>query len=227
MKQNRLNSWASRLRGMVALSLMLFVSANAMADDKLIVKSNVKAGESGQIAISLDNETAFTAFQVEVVLPEGLTLASSDAVSLSTDRKDASHQVAYNEVETGKVRIVVYSFNGTKGNEAFTGNSGDLLLINVTASSSYDPSSDVTLNEPLFVSKSSLKGMELAYENEHGILGDVDGDGSVTVLDGVAIIDYYLKKNPSPFNVAVADLDNDGSITVLDGVAAIDIYLKK
>lgn len=224
MKQNRLNSWASRLRSMVALSLMLFVSANAMADDKLIVKSNVKAGESGQIAISLDNETAFTAFQVEVVLPEGLTLASSDAVSLSTDRKDASHQVAYNEVETGKVRIVVYSFDGTKGNEAFTGNSGDLLLINVTASSSYDASSDVTLNEPLFVSKSSLEGLELPYENEHGILGDVNGDGVVDMKDALKVIQYYVGNNPSDFNAAVADLNGDGEYDMKDAIAIVKIY---
>jgi hypothetical protein len=125
--------------------------------------------------------------------------------------------------------VAAFSFDGSDGNKAFNGNEGDLLIITVTAAADYTPA-DVTISDIIFVTEADLaavKDITAEMAEEDGLMGDVDGDGSVTVLDGLAIIDYYLKKNPTPFNVAVADLDQDGAITVLDGLAAIDIYLKK
>jgi len=64
------------------------------------------------------------------------------------------------------------------------------------------------------------------------LLGDANGDGSVTITDAVAIVDYILGNNPKDFNKAAAnvsgDLDGEGqpAITITDAVGVVDIILK-
>ncbi len=227
MKQNNQNSTAVCLRKLFTLCFALLVAVSAFAEDKLTVLANIKAGTTQKIALSLNNETAYTAFQMEITLPKGLTIASEGAMTIASAR-NANHQVFYNQLESGIIRVASLSFdsydNPTTGNEAFTGNSGDLLIIEVTAADDYVPA-NITAGNILFVKKSDLA--EVTLNAEQGLLGDVNGDGEVTVLDGLAIIDCYLKKNPTPFDITLADIDHDGEITVLDALATIDIYLKK
>ena len=228
MKQNNQSSWAARLRGISALCLMLLASAGAWAANELTVKPDIKAGDTGTITIALDNATDYTAFQMEITLPEGLSIADEGAMTI-VSTVDADHHVLYNKVD-GVIKVAAYSFDGAStGNEAFKAD-GDFLVITVSADADYTPA-DVEIKGIIFVTQSDLAAVTNEYftvvNEQGGLMGDVDGDGSVTVLDGLAIIDYYLKKNPTPFNVAVADLDQDNAITVLDGLAAIDIYLKK
>ena len=222
MKQNNQTSWAARLRKLSALCLALVATANVWAADKLTIKPSI-SGQTGTIAISLDNETPYTAFQMEITLPAGLSIAKEGAMSIDADRANL-HQVSYNQLESGVIRVAAFSFDGTNGNEAFSGTSGDLLIINVTVADSYK-AAEVQVENILFVKKSDLTAVNNVTAGYQ--VGDVDYDGSVTVLDGLAIIDYYLKKNPTPFNAAAADLDGNGKVEVLDALAAIDIYLKK
>jgi hypothetical protein len=63
--------------------------------------------------------------------------------------------------------------------------------------------------------------MELAYENEHGILGDVNGDGVVDTQDALKAIGYYL----SDTYVATADLNGDKVVDTQDALKIIGIYL--
>lgn len=225
MKQNNQSSWAARLRKITALCLMLVASTNLWADNKLTIKPDIKAGQTGKITIALDNATAYTAFQMDIKLPEGLSIESSGAMEI-VSAVDADHNVAYNTVD-GVTKVAAYSFDGaSSGNNAFKA-SGDFLVITVTAAADYTPA-DVQIENIIFVTQSDLAAVtDFEVETEVGLMGDVDGSGAVTLLDGLAIIDYYLKKNPSPFNLALADLNGDGEITLLDGLAAIDIYLKK
>ena len=54
-------------------------------------------------------------------------------------------------------------------------------------------------------------------ESLPAILGDVDGDGEVTILDAT-FIQRYLAGIPIPFelNEAIADVDGDGEVTIID-----------
>ncbi len=56
------------------------------------------------------------------------------------------------------------------------------------------------------------------------ILGDVDGDGKVTIYDASAIQRYLAGMEPDPFNEAAADADGDGKVTIYDA-SAIQRYL--
>ena len=50
------------------------------------------------------------------------------------------------------------------------------------------------------------------------LLGDVDGDGTVTILDATAI-QRYLAALPTTFIETAADADGDGGVTILDATA--------
>lgn len=60
---------------------------------------------------------------------------------------------------------------------------------------------------------------------EPGVLGDVNGDGKVTVADAVAIIDYYLHWTEASEEDQKYDVNKDSKVTVADAVEAINIYL--
>ena len=60
------------------------------------------------------------------------------------------------------------------------------------------------------------------------ILGDVNGDGSITMADANAVVNYFLSTDPSSitnFNVNAADVNGDKSITMADANAIVNIFL--
>ena len=65
-------------------------------------------------------------------------------------------------------------------------------------------------------------------------IGDVDGDGSLSVQDAVQILTYYAQQaagcSPtfaSDLQYTTADYDGDGSITVNDAVSVLETYAKQ
>ncbi len=64
------------------------------------------------------------------------------------------------------------------------------------------------------------------FTNKNAILrGDVNCDGSVTIADVTALIDYLLTSNPSGVDQLAADCNGDGSVTIADVTALIDFLL--
>ena len=60
------------------------------------------------------------------------------------------------------------------------------------------------------------------------IKGDVNGDGSITMADANAVVNYFLSTDPSSitnFNVAAADVNGDKSITMADANAIVNMFL--
>lgn len=227
MKQNNQGSWAARLRKITALCLMLVVSAGAWADNKLTIKPDIKAGETtGTITIALDNATDYTAFEMEIKLPEGLSIENSGAMQI-VSAVNADHNVAYNTVD-GVTKVVAYSFDGaSKGNEAFKA-TGDLLVINVSVASDYEPA-DVEVLGITFVTFSDLEAVtNFEVVNEQGdLMGDVNGDGKVNTADAVKVLYKFLDLPiTGTFNEKVADLNGDGKINTSDAVRIIFIFIE-
>ena len=55
-----------------------------------------------------------------------------------------------------------------------------------------------------------------------GLVGDVDGDGAVTISDVTALIDYLLAETPIAGD---GDIDGNGNISIGDVTTLIDILL--
>lgn len=54
------------------------------------------------------------------------------------------------------------------------------------------------------------------------LLGDVNGDGFVTMTDAIMMMSFILGENPEIFNQSAADVNSDGIVTVTDVSLVID-----
>lgn len=101
----------------------LGVNNDAMSADGI----QLPAGETRTVTIALDNEVDYTAFQLDMQLPEGLT-----ATNFRLTNRAGSHTLIANMLEDGTQRVMCYSplLNVIDGHE------GALLTFDVTATGS-------------------------------------------------------------------------------------------
>ena len=102
-----------------------YAAARAFAMESENLSMNVGTMENGKqrIAVNLTNANDYTAFQMDIVLPEGVTLVGT---SLS-DRAGDSHKLLSRKQLDGSIRLLASSVKG----ESFAGNEGAVLYIDV------------------------------------------------------------------------------------------------
>ena len=77
------------------------------------------------------------------------------------------------------------------------------------------------------VTLTPVAGTAVVIEKPY-ILGDVNGDGSITMADANMVVNYFLATDPSSianFNVAAADVNGDKAITMADANQIVNIFL--
>ena len=90
-------------------------------------------------------------------------------------------------------------------NETFSYETGtdDRPVVNVTVSTANDSATTTEqVHEPV----------------PDAAVGDVDGNGEVTIVDAVRIQQYLAGIDPGPFDEALADVDRDGTVGIVDAV---------
>jgi hypothetical protein len=69
----------------------------------------------------------------------------------------------------------------------------------------------------------------VSYYNSSGeynvLEGDVNDDGSVTIADALATVNYILGNPPDDFNFDAADINGDGKITISDAAGVVNIIV--
>lgn len=63
------------------------------------------------------------------------------------------------------------------------------------------------------------------FDEPTSMRGDLDGDGSISIVDITALIDYVLSKDPTGIDLVAADCDGDGQVGIVDVTALIDRLL--
>ena len=97
----------------------------------------LKKGNSALVSVELTNELAFSAFQMDLALPEGFSIPTTMNedeeevldITLNASRKKSSHQLVYNVLDNGNVRIGSYS----NTNAALKGTSGEIIQFRIVA----------------------------------------------------------------------------------------------
>ena len=94
-------------------------------------------GGAAEVSVELSNETEFSAFQMDLKLPEGFVVATTlnedgDEVldiALNEQRKKSTHSLSYNVLNSGAVRVA--SFSNT--NAVYEGASGEIVTFRIMA----------------------------------------------------------------------------------------------
>ena len=202
----------------------------AAATDRFYIEDfTIAPGETQTVSIMLDNETTYTAFQTDIYMPAGLTIEMEDGDYIFdlTDRKSRNHMIASQPQPDGAIRVISYS----NSINPFSGNSGALVTFNVSAATDFTGPATIALRNTLFT---TTAGMEIPLGDETctvtvpavGKKGDVNGDGSISISDVTALIDYLLSGNANGINLVDADCNTDGSISISDVTALIDRLLQ-
>ena len=207
------------MKRFVLLSLMAVALCGAAEDRFYMEDCTIGAGETCTMEMLLDNEAVYTAFQADVYLPDGLT-ATNYAL---TGRKNANHTLSVSTLPDGGHRLLSYSLNL----KTYSGNSGALVTLDVTASDDFSGPAIIALRNVIFTTEG---GTEIAFADEdcsvtsNHLAGDVNNDGKLSISDVSALIDYLLG-NEAGVNVANADVNGDGHITIADVSVLIDRLL--
>lgn len=118
---------------LLIISLLALFSGNIFADNLSVGTVQLTPGASNEMSISLNNSKQFTAFQFDLVLPQGIGVSSGeDGLSVRlTDRK-ADHVLRAAKVSANTYRLLGYSLT----NAAFSGTDGALVQVTLSAAPS-------------------------------------------------------------------------------------------
>ncbi len=136
----------------------------------------IAQGETTGIEVSLDNAVPYTAFQMDVTLPEGLT---ANDITLS-NRISSTHSLMWRMQEDNTLRVVVFA----PDNSAIADNNGALFTIDVTAGSAFE-GGHIVADNTIFTARDLtmhyLDGAEAAAINPAGVDGIYTADRIYTI----------------------------------------------
>lgn len=138
--------------------------AASVNDMAAVVGMPAQLNLAGDVAVSLTNPTAYTAFQMDVTLPMGVSLEKAQLTARGTD----SHQVSVSQTGEGRYRIVGFSTE----NEPLNGHSGDLL--NMSLLSNGQTSGTMAINNVIFVTPEGTQHLLNGIESFGGTTGIAD-----------------------------------------------------
>lgn len=189
----------------------------------------IAAGETMQVAMILENDEPFTAFQTDLMLPQGLTVVQDDGDYLfDLTNRNASDQTILSKLRyDGALRVESFCMSV----KPYSGSSGALVVINLTADEDFTGPATIGLKNSFFT---TVDGIEFVLPVEscqvqllaQQLRGDANGDGMVTIADVSFLIDYLLAGCQSSFHTQNADLNADGVVTIADVSSLIDLLLE-
>ena len=187
-------------------------------------------GRVVELPVCLVNDREISAFQFDVYLPEGITIAIDEddeyEMTLSSDRATSSHTVSTFKQSNGAIRYACYSTKSA----AFKGESGTVLFtIPLTIAKDIEGEFNVQIKD-IILSSPTAQGynnpdLNIVVTVEKYELGDSNGDGIINVLDIVTTVNATLGVSSENIIANAADVNGDGVINVLDIVATVNLVL--
>ena len=197
----------------------------AMESRFFIEDFSIQAKETKTIAVNLTNDTAFSGFQADIKLPEGLELCQEDGeymISLST-RKGNDHVLTSAMRSDGTIRLLSYSMSLNE----FDDTEGALVYLTVTAANNFIGNYEISLNNITFtqadLSEYSLEPTICHLTSTSGI-EDVNGEIIVTTIESGIVV----KNAPLGSNVRVYAADGSivASKVAIDGNVVVAAPIK-
>lgn len=201
------------------------------------------AGFMTQLDISLtNNREDFTAYQFDIILPIDIEMETDEDGNykfVMGDRNDASHTVMVEKIEDklpsgtkrNRYRFICLSAQ----NAPIKGTAGKLLGIPLITDADMKPGVyEARLENIIFTQQDGTENELLTRdfnitltEAPDFILGDANGDASITVSDIVSVINHIMLHPEGNFNKDAADANQDGVINVSDVVKIVNLIMNK
>lgn len=184
------------------------------------------SGAQIKIPIFLTNADSITAFQLDLYLPNAITIAKDTTnqplIEFGNRTTTLKHSINYGTLTNGAFRIVGISFT----NAIFKGNSGPLLYLTLNVPDSIVPGNyNITMKNIRMSTPNGIEHVEDETTSKFTIysyqLGDVDNNDEISISDAVDIISYVLGSSKNNFIFRAADLDHNNTITINDAVILI------
>ena len=138
----------------------------------------ITPGQTLQVPVIMNNEaTPVAGFQLKLEMPDGLT---AHGVTLS-DRKTESHQVMAN-TNGNIVSIAAFSYPVTN----FSGNSGEVMYINVTASRNFSGTATIHVTDVVLTSADEVETLIDDFDV------NVTANGVYVPSDNLSISDFTI-----------------------------------
>jgi hypothetical protein len=196
-----------------------------------IERIEAAAGQQIQLSLKMKNSAPIRSFQFDLYLPAGMTVAKTSKGKimgqLSPGRlpDEDEHTLTFSEQPDGAIRFLC----GSQYDEVFTGNDGEIATLTVNISETMEEGDYPLLLKGIVLSETDItKYYETALVKStlaiiSYILGDINGDGIVNVLDYTGVANHIHGSTPAGFVEKAADVDENDIIDVRDytGVANI------
>ena len=187
-------------------------------------------GQDFVLPIMMNNKAAITAFQADLYLPDGFSVAldknGEELIEFGPRTTPRKHSISCLKQDDGSMRIVC----GSQNNAVFSGNEDMVLKISVhvdehVAEGEYA----VTLKNIRLADTDAKPHIPDVAETTITVfafhLGDVNNDGAIDVADLPALVAFILNGNTENFIFKAADLNEDGVVMVDDYVALVNMIL--
>lgn len=170
------------------------------------------------LSINMNNATRVTLWQTDLELPKGITVAKNSKGYYDikkSSRTTSSHTITSSLLSTGAIRILCSSTQ----NKNFSGFEGEVATITLDIADDVEPGTYIiAFKNTLIVEGSTESHKVILYQtmieiaDAVSLLGDVNGDGMITIADIVLAVNYCRESK----YIASADWDGDGIITSAD-----------
>ena len=142
-----------RLNSLLTLVALIIISnLSAKAENRFYIDDFIMyTGETKELAINLTNDVAFTGFQADLYLPNGLEVVQEDGDYIFdlTDRKGSDHSISTERQDNGVIRLLCYSLKLKE----FSGTSGALVKFRVKASDDFRGDFQINIKDITFSQK--------------------------------------------------------------------------
>lgn len=223
-----------KVKGLLLSMALLLGAGSAWADDNVSVVRplTIKAGQTQKVAVALENAKAYTAFQMDIKLPTGLTLSNPKSLRTS----DATfHNITAGEVE-GVTRVVALSYKAESDGSVLAGNgnlnfiddnSPIILFFDITAADDYVDDGNIEVKNVKFVSADgTTQAMVDASSASGSILGDTNSSGNINTVDASYILMNIVGNKPANFVNKAADIDLNGIINTVDATLILRMLVE-
>ena len=217
------------IKKLIIVAVMAVALSATAANRFYLPDFTISAGETMQVAMILENDEPFTAFQTDLILPQGLSVVQDDGeYLLDLTGRNASDQAIISKLRPdGALRMVSFCMSV----KPYSGNNGALVVINFHADEDFIGPAAISLKNSFFA---NVDGVQFILPQEtctvqllaQQIKGDTNGDGKMNISDVTTLINYLLAGCTTSFHTENADVNEDGNITISDVTSLINMLLR-